>query len=111
MLPARNRDLPPIAVSVASSNGRNAPVAWTDDDQVLPILTTSGPFPEVVAAALTLREKCFVLDGEIVVPVDGKFSFDDLLQRMICQDKDLVLLHIALPVSLSDCGENGSCSA
>ena len=26
-------------------------------------------FPEVVAAALSLSEKCFVLDGEIVVPV------------------------------------------
>src|ERR1039458_3693852 len=50
MAPVRNRDLPPIAVNVALSNGRNAPVAWIDDDQVLPILTTSGPFPEVVAA-------------------------------------------------------------
>src|SRR5450756_1277931 len=50
MLPGRNRDLPPIAASVASSNGRNAPVAWTDEDHVLPILTTSGPFPELVAA-------------------------------------------------------------
>jgi ATP-dependent DNA ligase len=39
-------------------------------------------FPEVVAAALTLREKNFVLDGEIVVPVGGRFSFDDLLQRI-----------------------------
>jgi ATP-dependent DNA ligase len=39
-------------------------------------------FPEVVAAALTLREKRFVLDGEIVVPVGGRFSFDDLLQRI-----------------------------
>src|SRR3981189_1723144 len=39
-------------------------------------------FPEVVAAALTLREKSFVLDGEIVVPVDGRLSFDDLLQRI-----------------------------
>jgi ATP-dependent DNA ligase len=39
-------------------------------------------FPEVVAAALTLREKSFVLDGEIVVPIDGRFSFDDLLQRI-----------------------------
>ena len=36
-------------------------------------------FPEVVAAALALREKSFILDGEIVVPVGGRFSFDDLL--------------------------------
>jgi ATP-dependent DNA ligase len=39
-------------------------------------------FPEVVAAALALREKSFILDGEIVVPVGGGFSFDDLLQRI-----------------------------
>jgi ATP-dependent DNA ligase len=39
-------------------------------------------FPEVVAAALALREKSFILDGEIVVPVKGGFSFDDLLQRI-----------------------------
>jgi ATP-dependent DNA ligase len=39
-------------------------------------------FPEVVAASLTLREKHFLLDGEIVVPVSGAFSFDDLLQRI-----------------------------
>ncbi len=39
-------------------------------------------FPEVVAAALELREKSFILDGEIVVPVEGRFSFDDLLQRI-----------------------------
>ena len=39
-------------------------------------------FPEVVAAALTMREKSFVLDGEIVVPVGGRLSFDDLLQRI-----------------------------
>ena len=39
-------------------------------------------FPEVVAAALTLREKSFVLDGEIVVPVGDRLSFDNLLQRI-----------------------------
>ena len=39
-------------------------------------------FPEVIAAALALREKTFVLDGEIVVPVEGQFSFDDLLRRI-----------------------------
>jgi len=39
-------------------------------------------FPEVIADALTIREKSFVLDGEIVVPTDGQFSFDDLLQRI-----------------------------
>src|SRR6185295_12764668 len=39
-------------------------------------------FPEVVEALLKLKSKQFVLDGEIVVPVKGKFSFDDLLMRI-----------------------------
>ena len=39
-------------------------------------------FPEVVDAIRSLRQKQFVLDGELVVPVHGRLSFDDLLQRM-----------------------------
>jgi ATP-dependent DNA ligase len=39
-------------------------------------------FPELVAALTALRAKQFVLDSEIVIPVDGNLSFDDLLQRI-----------------------------
>ena len=39
-------------------------------------------FPELVEAFLALKPKEFVLDGEIVVPVGGHLSFDDLLQRI-----------------------------
>ncbi len=39
-------------------------------------------FPELVEALLKLRAKQFVIDGEIVVPVKGRFSFDDLLMRI-----------------------------
>src|SRR5205085_10761782 len=39
-------------------------------------------FPELVSAALKLKAKTFVLDGEIVVPHGKAFSFDDLLQRI-----------------------------
>ena len=39
-------------------------------------------FPEIVGAALDLKPRRFVLDGEIVVPIEGKFSFEDLLQRI-----------------------------
>src|ERR1051326_5853725 len=39
-------------------------------------------FPELVAALAHLRAKRFVLDGESVVPSDGAFSFDALLQRI-----------------------------
>jgi ATP-dependent DNA ligase len=43
-------------------------------------------FPEVVAHLRAMPVRSFVLDGEIVVPVpgpvDGRLSFDDLLQRI-----------------------------
>jgi ATP-dependent DNA ligase len=39
-------------------------------------------FPDVVAAVRRLKAKRFVLDGEIVVPDDGAFSWDALLQRI-----------------------------
>jgi ATP-dependent DNA ligase len=39
-------------------------------------------FPELVEDALRLKSNSFVLDGEIVVPADGTFSFDALLQRI-----------------------------
>src|SRR5579863_10115254 len=39
-------------------------------------------FPELVAALKALKPRQFVLDGEIVVPADGAFSFDALLQRI-----------------------------
>jgi ATP-dependent DNA ligase len=39
-------------------------------------------FPELVEALLALPASRFVLDGEIVVPVGGLLSFDDLLQRI-----------------------------
>ncbi len=53
----------------------------TRDAGVVALYSKSGQdlnryFPEVVGAALTLREKVFVLDGELVVPVDGRFSFE-----------------------------------
>jgi ATP-dependent DNA ligase len=39
-------------------------------------------FPELVAALAALKTKQFVLDGEIVIPVDGSLSFDHLLMRI-----------------------------
>lgn len=39
-------------------------------------------FPELVEALLALKPPKFVLDGEIIVPVGGALSFDDLLQRI-----------------------------
>ncbi len=39
-------------------------------------------FPDVIEAALAVKAKRFVLDGEIVVPANGVFSWDALLQRI-----------------------------
>lgn len=39
-------------------------------------------FPEIDAAAVALPERDYILDGEIVIPTDRGFSFDDLLQRI-----------------------------
>ncbi|MEO7144204.1 MAG: ATP-dependent DNA ligase [Bryobacteraceae bacterium] len=39
-------------------------------------------FPEVAEALRSVKAKQFVLDGELIVPVKGRLSFDDLLQRI-----------------------------
>ena len=44
--------------------------------------TLTRYFPEPVAALFKLKAQKFVLDGEIIVLLEGKLSFDDLLQRI-----------------------------
>src|SRR5947209_9056094 len=39
-------------------------------------------FPEVVAALKQVKANKFILDGELIVPVNGCLSFEDLLQRI-----------------------------
>jgi ATP-dependent DNA ligase len=39
-------------------------------------------FPEIVAALLAVKARKCVLDGEVIVLVKGRLSFDDLLQRI-----------------------------
>jgi ATP-dependent DNA ligase len=39
-------------------------------------------FPDVVDAVAAIPARRFVLDGEIVIPVDGRLSFDELLLRV-----------------------------
>src|ERR1700757_1439146 len=39
-------------------------------------------FPELVRSLCDLSAKQFILDGEILIPVDGNLSFDDLLMRI-----------------------------
>src|SRR5437899_7420916 len=61
-------------------------IVFRDGDDVA-IQSKSGQplaryFPEIVEAFQSLRVKQFVIDGEIVVPVGGRLSFDHLLQRI-----------------------------
>jgi ATP-dependent DNA ligase len=39
-------------------------------------------FPEMTAALRKVEARQFVLDGELIISKNGKFSFDDLLQRI-----------------------------
>jgi len=44
--------------------------------------TAARYFPDLVTALLRMPSKRFVLDGEIVIPVSGRLSFDELLLRI-----------------------------
>src|SRR5687767_8608459 len=61
-------------------------LAFRDDDSVHLQSKAQKPlgryFPELVQALRNLRAPQFVLDGEIVVPVNGRLAFDELLQRI-----------------------------
>jgi ATP-dependent DNA ligase len=61
-------------------------LAFRDGDKVELLSKSQKPltryFPELVTELKSLPGKRFVLDGEIVIPVDGKLSFDDLLVRI-----------------------------
>lgn len=61
-------------------------LCFRDGDEV-EIRSKSGQsltryFPEVAAALKSLHALRFVLDGELVVPVDDRLDFDQLLQRI-----------------------------
>ena len=61
-------------------------LAFRDGDEVRLQSKAGKPlgryFPDVVAALAALSPRRFVLDGEIVVPVNGRLSFDELLLRV-----------------------------
>jgi ATP-dependent DNA ligase len=61
-------------------------IAFRDGDKVDLQSKAGQPlaryFPDLVASLLKLKAKRFVLDGEIVVPIAGRLSFDDLLMRI-----------------------------
>jgi ATP-dependent DNA ligase len=61
-------------------------LAFRDGDKVDVMSKAGKPlsryFPDLVEMLLAVKAKRFVLDGEIVVPVDGVLSFDELLLRI-----------------------------
>ncbi|MDP8981763.1 MAG: ATP-dependent DNA ligase, partial [Acidobacteriota bacterium] len=61
-------------------------LAFRDGDRVELQSKSAQPlaryFPELVQALLALKAKQFVLDGEIIVVLDGNLSFDELLMRI-----------------------------
>lgn len=61
-------------------------IAFRDGDDVRLQSKAGKPleryFPEVVGHLLALGARKFVLDGEIVVEVDGRLAFDQLLMRI-----------------------------
>ncbi len=61
-------------------------LAFRDGDTVVLQSKSGQPlaryFPELVAALARVGARRFVVDGEIVVAVDGQLAFDELLQRI-----------------------------
>ena len=61
-------------------------IAFRDRDNIYLQSKAGQPlaryFPDVVEALARLRTQGFVLDGELVIPIGGRFSFDELQLRL-----------------------------
>ncbi|MFL5331514.1 MAG: ATP-dependent DNA ligase [Gemmataceae bacterium] len=79
-------------------------LAFRDGDKVTLQSKAGRPltryFPEVAEMLAALPVKRFVIDGELVVPVDGSLSFDDLLMRIHPAASRIQKLAAATPASL-----------
>jgi ATP-dependent DNA ligase len=83
----------PVAVLPAGDKWRYEPkwdgfrcLAFRDGESI-ELRSKSGQplgryFPDVVASLAALPARCFVLDGEIVIPVERRLSFEDLQLRL-----------------------------
>jgi len=75
------------------------------DEDILAMRSKSGRdlaryFPEVKKALLDLKAKQFVMDGELVIPIESGFSFDDLLQRIHPAESRIKKLSHDFPATL-----------
>jgi ATP-dependent DNA ligase len=61
-------------------------VAFRDGDELFLESKSGKPlaryFPDLVESLRAIAAKRFVIDGEIVIPIEGRLSFDDLLMRV-----------------------------
>jgi ATP-dependent DNA ligase len=57
-------------------------------------------FPELIAELKSLKATRFVLDAEIVIPLDGALSFDALLQRIHPAESRIKKLSVETPARL-----------
>src|SRR5215218_864995 len=57
-------------------------------------------FPEMVAALSDISAKDFVVDGELVIDIDGSLSFDALQMRLHPAESRIRKLSVATPAKL-----------
>ena len=79
-------------------------LAFRDGDEIALQSKSGQPlaryFPELVDGLAALRPNRFVIDGEIVIVIDGKLSFDDLLMRIHPAEKRVRKLAAETPARL-----------
>jgi ATP-dependent DNA ligase len=79
-------------------------LAFRNGDEVLLQSKSTQPlgryFPELLEALREMPARRLVLDGEIVVPVDGHLDFDALLQRIHPADSRIRMLAKETPATL-----------
>ena len=89
-------------------------VAFRDNEQIYLQSKAGQPlaryFPDIVAALGKLARQQFVLDGELVVPVNGALSFDELQLRLhpaASRVQKLAKAHPAIYIVFDLLGEDG----
>lgn len=79
-------------------------LAFRDGDTVVLQSKAGQPlgryFPELVEAVRNLRQKRFVLDGEIVITKEGALAFDELLMRIHPAESRIRRLSVETPAQL-----------
>src|SRR5215475_9114845 len=89
-------------------------LAFRDSDEVYLQSKNGQPlaryFPDVVANVAKLPQKRFVLDGELVIPIGGALSFDELQLRLhpaASRVHKLAAAHPAAYIAFDLLGEDG----